>query len=231
MTVAAEIVWRGAVELVVETKPVEVPPELDERVEEVWAAERVRRPEVTNGSLVAVERIDGGTVHGRLVEYRVFLARQRDPELHRLLPLRAIGVSGVVVFADGNVLLGRRRNGVTEYPGAWELVPSGSIDGEAVRSGAVEPLEVLLRELAEEAHIDRDAVSSGTPLGIVHDRLQDGFDICYELHVRGDAGDYELESGEYTQLAALPAPEAESILGGPDAVPTSRLVLELGARR
>lgn len=212
----AELLWRGEVELVVEEGPVPIPAELEERIEVIWTAELARRPSVVDGTVLTVERVVSGRVVAKRCPYKVFVARERDPDIRRSLRIRALGVSGVVVTEDGRVVVGRRAETVTEYPGAWELVPSGGIAESAT------PLAALLAELQEEVGIGDDEVADVEAIGLIHDHAQDGFDICFLLRVVGDAA----PSGEYGQLALVSPGEARELLARGPAVPTSRVLLE-----
>jgi 8-oxo-dGTP pyrophosphatase MutT (NUDIX family) len=227
----AEVVWAGPVELAISHAPTELPAELEARVQELWDAEREQRP-VVNGSIACVESMQDGRIEGRLAEYRLFIARERSAELRDRLQLQPIGVSGVVVFPNGDVLLGRRSEEVTEYPGAWELVPSGAVGGDAVGAdGRVDTLAVLLTELEEETGIRREAVVAARPLGVVHDPGQDGFDICYELRLSGEAELPASDSSEYGELRVLSAEEAELLMRAGAVVPASRTILALRKAR
>ena len=192
----AEIVQRGEVSVVLAGPPLEPPPELRDRVDDVWERERRKRPEVFDGTIVSVSDIDSERVLTRACPYRLFVARERDAGLRAALGVRALGVSGVLlVGADGSaprVVVGRRAAGVTEYEGAWELVPSGGVDPRrAGADGIVDVTGALLAELEEEVGVSREAVVETVPLGLVHDRGQDGYDVCFALRLR-DAGATEV---------------------------------------
>lgn len=217
---SAELLWSGPVELSVLPGRVAPPPGLSQRIDELWEAEVQSRPSVVDGTILSVVAVDGNRLAVQRCPYRLFVARERDSELRDALGVRAIGVSGVVVFDGGetHVLVGRRADDVTEYPGAWELVPSGGISPET------NPLDALLVELEEEAGLGPEAVERALPLGLVHDVAQDGFDICFRLHIRGAEA---VARDEYGELAAIGLGEARRLLDEGPAVPTSRLLLDL----
>ena len=224
----AELVWEGAIDVRVGDDALELPERLRRRVDEIWERERRQRPDLTDGTILSVRSIDAGIVHAQPCPYRLFVARERDAELRRALGIRAIGVSGVLVLerTEGTgVVLGRRATGVTEYGGAWELVPSGGLDPRRVDgNGLVDSLGCLLDELEEEVGLSRSAVGETRPLGLVRDIAQDGYDVCIALIAK--AGE-PAEMPEYDQIRVVGSADAEQILSGSagPVVPTSRVIL------
>jgi hypothetical protein len=228
---AAAVVRRGPIRVVLGEPPLEPPGELRDRVDELWEEERRVRPGLVDGTMISVSAVEGDRVVTRPCAYRLFVARERDGALRERLGVRALGVSGVLLIGgDGgerSVVLGRRSADVTEYGGAWELVPSGGIEpGRAGRDGIVDVETALFAELEEEAGLRRADVLETVPLGLVHDIGQDGYDVCLALHVREDA---DIRLAEYEERVLLPAKAAVAWLDCRDraVVPTSRALLEL----
>jgi hypothetical protein len=228
---AATVVRRGPIRVVLAGPPLEPPDELRDRVDELWEEERGARPGLADGTMISVTAIEGDRVVTRPCAYRLFVARERDAALRERLGVRALGVSGVLLIGgdrgERSVVLGRRSADVTEYGGAWELVPSGGIEPRrAGRDGIVDVKAALFAELEEEAGLREDDVLEAMPLGLVHDIGQDGYDVCLALHVREDAN---IRLAEYAERVLLPAKDAGAWLGARDraVVPTSRALLEL----
>jgi 8-oxo-dGTP pyrophosphatase MutT (NUDIX family) len=227
----AAVVRRGPIRVVLGGPPLEPPEEVRDRVDELWEEERRARPGLVDGTMISVSAVEGDRVVTRPCAYRLFVARERDATLRQRLGVRALGVSGVL-FVDGDrgersVVLGRRSADVTEYRGAWELVPSGGIEpGRAGRDGVVDVEAALFAELEEEAGLRRDDVLEVVLLGLVHDIGQDGYDVCLALNARENA---RVRLTEYEQLVLLPSKDAGAWLGAEDraVVPTSRALLEL----
>lgn len=229
----AELVWEGAVEVRVSGDELEPPKALRSRVDELWERERRQRPDLVDGTILSVRRIDAGVVHAQPCSYRLFVARERDATLRRALSISAIGVSGVLILTSlegSGVVVGRRAAGVTEYGGAWELVPSGGLDPRRVgRDGVVDTLSCLLDELEEEVGFSRSAVGSTRSLGLVRDIAQEGYDVCIALVAEG--GEIA-EMPEYDEVVVLGPVEAAELLAGPagHVVPTSPLIFAAAQR-
>jgi hypothetical protein len=226
----AAVVRRGRVEVFLDGPTLEPPPELRARVDELWERERQARPSLVDGTILSVSEIEGARVTVRACPYRLFVARERDEDVRSALGLRALGVSGVLLVGpDGapSVVFGRRARDVTEYGGAWELVPSGGLDAaRAGPDGSVDVGGALLAELEEEAGVSRDAVAETLPLGLVHDLAQDGYDVCFALRLRDEPRD---GLPEYEETELVPGGEAAAWLddAGRAVVPTSRAILDL----
>jgi hypothetical protein len=229
----AELVWEGAVEVRVVGEVVDVPLGLRERVDELWELECARRPELTDGTILSVRGVSGGIVLVQPCPYRAFIARERDATMRHELGISAIGVSGVLMLTcDGilGVVAGRRAATVTEYAGAWELVPSGGLGPSLVGiDGLVDAVGGLFDELEEEADISRGAVAHVRHLGLVRDVAQDGYDVCFALHVHdGVVG----AMPEYDETVVLAPRDAIALFSHPSehVVPTSCVILAAAQR-
>lgn len=229
----AKLVWEGPVEVRLADEALEAPEELRSRVDELWEVERRERPDLVDGTILSVRSVVGGVVLAQPCPYRIFVARERDATLRRALGVSAIGVSGILILTRGHgigVVAGRRAAGVTEYPGAWELVPSGGLDLRRVgRDGVVDAVGGLLDELEEEVGVSRSAVVDVHPLGLVRDLAQEGYDVCIALR----AHDCEVAGmPEYDEVVVLGPAEAGALLSRPGehVVPTSRVILAAAQR-
>jgi hypothetical protein len=231
--VTDELVWDGPVEVRVTGAVLEAPDDLRSRVDELWAQERDRRPQLTDGTILSVQGIEAGVVQAQPCPYRLFVARERDTALRDALGIQPIGVSGILLLGRGDavrVVVGRRAADVTEYPGALELVPSGGIDLSFVGAdGVVDTAGCLLAELEEEVGIERTAVDETQTLGLALDRGQQGYDVC--IAIRASNG-HVIELPEYAETMVLDGAAAAALLSTDDdyVVPTSRAILATARR-
>jgi beta-phosphoglucomutase-like phosphatase (HAD superfamily) len=203
------------------------PPALTAEVERRWRAATAAHAHLHDSAVLCCtgREVDArrAVVHATAVPYRFVHASVEDPALD--LALEPMGVSGRVVDESGRTLLGRRR-AVTEYPGHWELVPSGSVDATRPDGGA-DATALLLDELREETGLP--PAGFGTrPLGLVTDRAHGVLDLCYELTPPPGAGiEAARATGEHDVLRVVPVRDAGPALAGEPLIPTSRLLLVL----
>src|SRR5690606_23215440 len=114
------------------------------------------------------------------------------------------------------VLVGRRSANVTQFPGHWEFVGSGSL--ELYKT----PIEQLAEELREEAGIADNEIECISCLGAVYDEVSRSLDLCVVVRLR----DYKanLHSTEYEEVKFVQIPW---LLSTPDNVlPTSAKIAE-----
>jgi len=125
-----------------------------EEVRAIWESERIERPNLFNGTIFSLDRIDSDEVHGFLTEYSWYVAQQRRPELFGELRVRSLAVSGLVV-AGGHMLFGRRKAALAIESGLWEPAPSGTIPGDLREpDGSLSWRKVFLDELRGELGLD-----------------------------------------------------------------------------
>lgn len=127
-------------------------------------------------------------VIGEFVNYGYFLASRAYPDLKEVI--RPVGVSGMIILSEEEgeyTVFARRGEGVAQYAGYLELVPSGGVDkGCALGDGNVDYQVKLIRELYEECGIPPEAVEETTPLALVLDRGENVYDVCCLLKVSSD---------------------------------------------
>ena len=207
--------------------------DLEHRVEELWRKEQTRRgTSLFNGTLLSVASRSPARIEAGLTEYRRFVAQRCDPTLVARLGVRPLAVSGLMRCRDG-LVFGRRAETSTQDPGRWELVPSGSVDGRAVRPGGhVDLIRQLLEELREETGCSAAAVTSAEPFLLVEDTAQGVIDIGIELVVDLDAESVlashrAAASKEYDMLRVVPLTELARFVSEarPPLVQVSRALL------
>lgn len=181
-------------------------------VEVNWQAEcRKRGRSLFNGEMLEFMRLEGDRIVARFVEYRIYLA-SRAGALGTRQAVTPLGVSGVVCCGD-HVGFGRRAAHVTQYPGWLELIPSGSIDRDALRAdGTIDHCGQLIRELSEETGLGESAIGEIVTLGLVFDAVDAVYDLCVSITLTENEPSRlgPMRSEEYDDLffvnrASLPA--------------------------
>jgi hypothetical protein len=197
------------VEVRAETAPPPLSAALESAVAALWRAERERRgPQLFDGRIFSVAALARERVSGCFVPYRRLIAQRASPGLFAGLQVRPLGVSGLLVSANG-LVFGRRAAGLTDDPGRWELVPSGGVDPDcADASGKVDLRRQILAELAEEVGLDANDVAASGPFCAVEDGVSHVVDIGIALatSLSGDkvqASHARRGSPEYTEIAVV----------------------------
>ncbi len=165
------------------------------------------------------------------LKYRHFLYNRDHPESD--LRLHVIGISGITIRDESNsreVLLGQRSRQVTQYSGAWELVPSGSIDATTLIGRKIDIEAMICQELEEETGYKCDS-RQVSPFALLLDMEENIVDIGCELQLldKKTSCDKVVVSptGEYTTLQWVTCDEAYMRLkNASKVVPTSRGLLE-----
>lgn len=158
------------------------PPKFDEdtqaRVESAWHDLCAQSPRYFNGAILLYTGIDrtDGVIRARVGAYKHHALRGVIGHRRTLLAVTA------VVRSDGLLLLGRRSGAGHDYPGLWELGPSGGVDVPQDRDTLDRDAlhDEVLREVREEAGITRAATLSG-PICIVHDSGAGSSDLVVEV--------------------------------------------------
>lgn len=170
------------------------------RVEELWeAAQKQYEGKLFNGKLLNYLDFVDGKLYGKFVEYKYYIAQRADLTLRKRLSIRPIAISCLCTFEE-QALLGKRSALVTDFPGFFELVPSGGIDPSAAENGKVNLIKQALTELSEEAKIEPKDVRSCYPLVLFQDLITGGFEICMRIELKKIQAHSLLQNNEYSQL-------------------------------
>lgn len=183
--------------------------DIESRIEVLWAEEEARLGKVLfNGSLFSATAITPTRLEGHFVPYKHFVAQMRDPSLADAVGIYAVAVTGVTRSADGSkILLGKRSETVLQYPGEYELVPSGGVDADSIQDGHVDFMEQLYRELEEEAGITKNQVLSSAPTKLVYDSKLRIWELCCDVVVDASVA-LQARPEEHSELVWVPAEEA-----------------------
>ena len=119
--------------------------------------------------------------------YRFFYAKHISASL-RDLPIRPIGVSGIIIDENNETLIGVR-NKSTQYSDFYEFIPSGSIEIKC--DGMITNYqEQLLVEFTEESSLDSNIIQKIIPLCLIYDAGDDVFDIGCEIRIKDSLRKY-----------------------------------------
>lgn len=206
-------------------------------VSEIWEAELKRRSgNLYEGQLFRLSgwKITeaGLTLCGHFAPYSYFLARYCDPTLP--YDFRPISVTGICL-AHGKALLAKRGN-VTQYPGCWELVPSGGLEPEVVlqQGGIIHVEAQLLAELTEETGISASQVEQVIPLGLILNDESGVFCLAFALLFQ-TLPNHESHAthAEYDNMVWVPNEELDKYFGAgkTDFVPVSKALIQLCAKK
>ena len=175
-------------------------------IEKAWEDEQVRRNlKLFNGNILNLAVINKQaqqdlTLSCHSIEYKHYLAQRSGIELG----ITPLAVSGIVYYKQDNIeifLVGKRSETVTQYPGYYEFMPSGSIDANNIVAG--EPMEYkkqLLIELKEELGIS-DEVKTINPFCLIFDEVDRVYDIGIEIEINNS---HKIQVQEYTSIEKLP---------------------------
>lgn len=179
--------------------------ELSDRVkrliEDIWERESViRKGELFNGRLLSFVALENERLLGRFVEYKHYIAQLAEPSLKSILQIEPISISGICI-AEGKFLVGKRSEMLTQYPGFYELVPSGGIEPSSVLEGRVNIAKQYQNELLEETGIEKTLIRQILPFALVHDLRKEAYEICASIKLEGEVLNISyMEGSEYSQL-------------------------------
>lgn len=189
---------------------------LDAEGERLWREMKGAAGHLFDGSLLDVAEITAERISVRVVSYRAFLVDRARGGRH----IKPLAVSGFVA-RDDRLLVGRRPEAVTQYPGFWEAPPSGGV--EWLKRRAERPLDALFKEYAEELGPPPADAEVGEVF-LVYDRTEASFDVCFEIRTRAAEADILVPAegaGHYSELAFAPAAD---VLSRTAVVPTTRTI-------
>jgi hypothetical protein len=198
-------------------------------IDRIWAQEQGKRREKLYNrnilNLATIEQEASGrelTLNCHPIEYCHYLAQKNGLDLG----LTPLAVSGIVFYQDGEekfFFIGKRSEVVTQYPGRYEFIPSGSIDADLLAGReAGDFSKQLLVELHEELGILAEEVKSLTPFCLIFDKKDRVYDIGIEVEVENSK---RIKIQEYTSLQRISMNEISEYFKGHQVVPTSRILL------
>ena len=195
------------------------------KINNLWESDPlVNQGVVFNGSLLMLEEIDQVSLSeinliGKFTGYKYFyISRNYENIPYRINP---IGVSGIIFAKDSAdnlyTMVGKRSNSVSNYPGYYELLPSGSVDDLYWNpdTGLIDYEKNLITEFKEETGLEQSVIKEINILGLIHDRKENYYDITCEIILKESykeiEGNLNLNS-EYDEILFLPVDKLEEFL-------------------
>ena len=148
------------------------------------------------------------------IEYKHFLAQRMRPNLR--LGIKPIGVSGIMVLEEKGIsyiVFAKRAKNVTEYPGFFELIPSGSIDEKCLSANGIINFQAkLLLELMEETGLSKSYVKHIFGFAFILDTNHNVYDICCKIFLKAKkelvVGNF-IKSKEYSEPVFIPVDDLD----------------------
>lgn len=194
-------------------------------VEKVWQDEQKKR-RLFEGELLNAHSYDQNRIEGAFVPYKLFLAQLSIPALKSTLKIVPVSISGLTLLGN-NVIVGKRSSNVTQFPGFYELAPSGGIGKDFIQDSRIDIRKQFQQELEEEVGIPAKKVKGFKLFALVHDHQLDLIDICAEIKIKPSA--LQSISREYSQIMTIPREELSTFMEQhrEQFVPLSLLLLKL----
>jgi beta-phosphoglucomutase len=217
------------VEIKVGNEPRAMPADVAAAVDDLWKRHCVERPGAFDGRVLVYE---GHSSNGHRVRidcsatsYRTVFAMYAQPALASMIGLRPLAVSGAVLDRAGRTLLGSRR-GVTEYPGRFELVPSGGVPAPEDGS-VVSAVNQMACELEEETSLRAAEVEGLTAFALIQDLRHSVVDICFGIPLRPGVELDQVQLGDEYEQPTVMSLEEVACAADSRLVPASRAIAVL----
>lgn len=186
--------------------------------DELWAEAQAKQPgTLSDGSIFNVTGLDGSTIQGHFISYKIFFAYRQQPQLFPNLEVRPLAVTGVCHCAGG-ILFGKRSRRVTQDPGLWEFAPSGGIDSSSGgHHGNVDYGLQFAQEFTEETGLSAELISEIRPICVVEDASSHVFDIVAHLILSESSKEFEralasVRNDEYQELRVVKNGDVEDFI-------------------
>lgn len=182
-------------------------------VEAIWHREQeLRKEKLFNGKVLSLLSYDETQLTASFVDYKLMVAYLRDPQLRQKLGIRPLSLSGVA-HTDQAILIGKRSSLVSQYPGWYELAPSGGIDPIAAKGEFIDIKKQALIELEEETGIRAIHVVNVKPYALVLEKDSGIMEVCVDILIKSSRVGETLESTpEYADLFWIPFTDIQGFI-------------------
>ena len=161
------------------------------KIEVVWTKQQKnRKKKLFNSKVLNLKSIQQNkkqiSLAANFVDYKHIIADRNEPSIR--LRLKQIGTSGLILVNDRKnkyTLFAKRSKNNAEYPGYFELVPSGNLDYFSKQNNKnLDYKSKLLEELEEEIGINKNQVKEIFEICVVKDKINSVYDICCIIKLR-----------------------------------------------
>ena len=201
-------------------------------IEKAWEKEQERRnKKLFNGNILNLAIIEQQEnkllLQCHPVEYKHYLAQRSGIDLG----ITPLAVSGIVFYHENDTkifFIGKRSESVTQYPGYYEFIPSGSIDANNITPNhSVEYTTQLIVELKEELGISVNEVLTQNAFCLIFDEIDRVYDIGIEVEVE-NSDLIKIGESEYTRIKRLPLMQIDKRFQNENEniVPTSKILFK-----
>jgi hypothetical protein len=211
-------------------QPISITPEQQKTVDQCWDDAQQRNATLFDGKIISYaghNQRDGTLcINYFITSYKYALAQLHNPSLN--FGIKPLAVSGILIDPQQNTLLARRAPIVTQYPGWYELVPSGGISGDKAANGTIAYQQQLVQELTEETGIPADRIVSITPLGLVFEKDYGVYVIANVINLKEslEAHRDALLHEEYSAWSIMPRGALPDFFSRNPTVPTSKTIAQ-----
>jgi NUDIX domain len=195
------------------SRKIELSDDMHRAIEEIWEQERSYRPGVIfNGKLLNLLSWNNDQLVGEFVDYKLYLAQLRDPNLAEKLQITPVCISGVTCVGDA-VLIGQRSDIVSQYPLWYELAPSGGVDSRVLSGDRIDLARLVLLELEEETGLTSAAVVEMVPFALFYEGPLKSMEICVRIIIDPQEPHAIIPPGnEYSELFWMPISDLASFM-------------------
>lgn len=182
-------------------------------IERIWEEElRLQKGHLFNGQLFSVIEINERQLIGRFVPYKLYIAQLRLPALKKKLQIFPMSITGLTQL-DQRILIGKRSKYVTQYPGCFELVPSGGVDDHSVQNGKINLVKQFQIELQEEAGIGSEYIETIDLKAIKYNATEQIYEVCADIKIKSEFAEIvKFISHEHEELNWVPIKQMEAFM-------------------
>lgn len=225
---AVPISSKFAVHMQPSTSYSELPESKKQLIQTLWDQEQERKEgRLHEGPILSAIVFNHKSLTGHFVPYKYLLAQLCDPSLKADLKISPVSLNGITYLQD-QVIIAKRASWVAQYPGHYELAPSGGIRPPGKDFTEVDLKVQLLDELREEIGIENASIKSVKYFSLIHDLKEDAVELCAEIHLKSN-GLILSSTSEYTQVLTIDLSEIKAFTKeyANEFVPLSLVMLKL----